>query len=59
MVSLKNYDAYIVDLSQLLALAARVESAKTLYKALWPSEKVCVTLPTFKPAQSSPHSPRA
>jgi hypothetical protein len=26
----KNYDAYIVDLSQLVALAARVESAKTL-----------------------------
>ena len=30
MDSLKNYDAYIIDLTQLVALAARVESAKTL-----------------------------
>jgi hypothetical protein len=29
MVSLKYYDAHIIDLTQLVALAARVESAKT------------------------------
>jgi hypothetical protein len=30
MVSLKYHDAYIVDLTQLVALATRVESAKAL-----------------------------
>jgi hypothetical protein len=34
MVSLKNKDAYIVDLSQLAALAAWVQSAKTFGSTL-------------------------